>query len=157
MIRLKFIVVDKTRSLFLKEGETFYLERVRRYAKSRWTEVKPVRIKKGVTDEEILTLEGKRILASVREGDYLACLDRSGHQYDSEGLADWLQQLSLKVRGWLCLAIGGPLGIGRSVLERSEKVLSLSRLTFTHEMSRMILLEQIYRALTILRGENYHK
>jgi 23S rRNA (pseudouridine1915-N3)-methyltransferase len=157
MIKLKFIVVDKTRAPFLKEGEAVYLERVQKYAKVRWTEVKPVGIKKGVPDEEILTLEGKRILQSLKEGDYLACLDRSGHPYDSNGLADWLHQLSLSVRGWLCLAIGGPLGIDKRILEKSKKVLSLSRLTFTHEMSRLILLEQIYRALTILRGEKYHK
>ena len=157
MIKLKFIVVDKTRSPFLKEGEAFYLERVRKYAKGRWTEVKPARIKKGITDEEILALEGKRIIGSLKEGDYLACLDRSGHQFDSLGLADWLDQLSVSVKGSLCLVIGGPLGIHKSVLEKSERVLSLSRLTLTHEMSRLILLEQVYRALTILRGEKYHK
>jgi 23S rRNA (pseudouridine1915-N3)-methyltransferase len=119
--------------------------------------VKPAGIKKGIPDEEILGLEGNRILQAVKEGDALACLDRSGHLYDSEGLADWLHGLSLRLRGWLCLAIGGPLGIDRRVLEKSDNVLSLSRLTFTHEMSRLILLEQIYRALTILRGEKYHK
>ncbi|MEJ2726135.1 MAG: 23S rRNA (pseudouridine(1915)-N(3))-methyltransferase RlmH, partial [Deltaproteobacteria bacterium] len=59
--------------------------------------------------------------------------------------------------GWVCLAIGGPLGLSKALLERSDKVLSLSRLTLTHEMSRLVLLEQVYRAFTIIRGEKYHK
>jgi len=89
--------------------------------------------------------------------DYVIALDRSGKTYTSKGLAGWLDKLSIHVGGWVSFVIGGPLGLSSSVLERSQGIFSLSRLTLTHEMSRLILLEQLYRALTILRGENYHK
>jgi 23S rRNA (pseudouridine1915-N3)-methyltransferase len=84
-------------------------------------------------------------------------LDRSGHEFDSQELAAWLDSLSTGTGGWVSFIIGGPLGLPRELLDRAGKILSLSRLTMTHEMSRLLLLEQLYRAFTILRGEKYHK
>ena len=83
--------------------------------------------------------------------------DRSGRQYDSEKLACWLQKLSIKAVGWVCFVIGSPVGLSDEVKEAADKILSLSRLTFTHEMSRLILLEQIYRSFTIMEGHKYHR
>jgi 23S rRNA (pseudouridine1915-N3)-methyltransferase len=157
MLKLKFIMVDKTRAPFLKEGESFYLDRLRRYTQIEWIEVKPVRITKGVQEEEVKNTEGRAILQKVDAGDYLIALDRSGAQYDSEGLSEWLKRLSINVRGPVCFTIGGPVGLSKTVLEKAGSVLSLSKMTLTHEMSRLVLLEQTYRAFTIIRGEKYHK
>jgi 23S rRNA (pseudouridine1915-N3)-methyltransferase len=157
MLKLRIIVVDRTRSPFLKEGESFYLKRLSRYSQVAWEEVKAVKIRKGRTEEEILIAEGEAIARRVAPADYLVSLDRSGHQYDSEALAQWLEDLSIEAKGWVCFAIGGPLGLSKPLLERADKILSLSTLTLTHEMSRLILLEQLYRAFTIMRGEKYHK
>jgi 23S rRNA (pseudouridine1915-N3)-methyltransferase len=157
VLKLKVIVIDRTRSPFLKEGETFYLKRLRKYTQVQWIEVKPAKIKKGRTTEEILTAEGETIIRSLGPRDYLVPLDRSGHQYDSAELAARLDKLSLIAGGWVRFIIGGPLGLSRDILERAREILSLSRLTLTHEMSRLLLLEQLYRAFTILRGEKYHK
>jgi 23S rRNA (pseudouridine1915-N3)-methyltransferase len=157
MLKLRLIVVDRTRSPFLKEGESFYLKRLRKYAQVVYDEVKPVKIRKGRTEAEILGAEGDAIARRVSPGDYLVSLDRTGWDCDSEGFARWLEGLSVEAKGWVCLAIGGPLGLSKALLERSDKVLSLSRLTLTHEMSRLVLLEQVYRAFTIIRGEKYHK
>lgn len=157
MLKLKVIVVDRTRSPFLKEGESFYLERLRRYAQVEWVEVKPAKIKKGRPDEEILSAEGQAIARKLAPRDYLIPLDRTGHQFDSEELAAWLDRLSTGTAGWISFIIGGPLGLSKELLARAQKTLSLSRLTLTHEMSRLLLLEQLYRAFTILRGEKYHK
>ncbi len=157
MLKLRIIVVDRTRSSFLKEGESFYLERLRKYVQVEWVEVKPARIRKGSPEEKILGTEGKAITRKVAPRDYLVPLDRSGHQFDSKALAAWLESLSTRTEGWVSFIIGGPLGLSKELLNRAGKILSLSRLTLTHEMSRLLLLEQLYRAFTILRGEKYHK
>ena len=129
---------------------------VRRYARVEWVEVKPAKIIKGRSSEEILGLEGRTIARRLAPGDYLVPLDRGGHQFDSPELAAWLNTLSSR-GGWINFIIGGPLGLSREILEGAHEPLSLSRLTLTHEMSRLFLLEQLYRAFTILRGEKYHK
>jgi 23S rRNA (pseudouridine1915-N3)-methyltransferase len=157
MLKIRVIAVDRTRSPFLKEGESFYLKRLRRYAQVEWAEVKPARISKGRPVGEILSDESEKIGRRLIHRDYLVALDRSGHQYDSEELAAWLDGLSTGAGGWISFIIGGPLGLSRELMERSHNTLSLSRLTLTHEMSRLILLEQLYRAFTIMRGESYHK
>jgi 23S rRNA (pseudouridine1915-N3)-methyltransferase len=157
MLKIKFIVVDKTRASFIKEGEAFYLARLKRYVQTEWLEVKPVRIIKGYQEEDIKRAEGKSILQKAATGDYLIALDRSGRQYDSKAISDWLSRLSINVRGSVCFTIGGPVGLSNEVLEKADSRLSLSRMTLTHEMSRIILLEQLYRAFTIIHGEKYHK
>ncbi len=157
MLKIRVIVVDRTRAPFLKAGEAFYLERLQKYAQVEWVEVKPTKIKKGRSSEEIVSAEGEKISQRLAMRDYLVTLDRSGHEHDSVGLAAWLNKLSTGVWDRVSFIIGGPLGLSREILERSQKVLSLSKLTLTHEMSRLLLLEQLYRAFTILRGEKYHK
>ena len=156
MLKIKFIVVDRTRSAFLKQGESFYLERLQRYAQTEWLEVKPVKIRKGASAQEILISEGNLILKRFLARDYIVALDRSGRSYDSEGLAGRIEKLPL-THDRVTFVIGSPLGLSRKILEAADEILSLSQLTFTHEMSRLILLEQLYRALTIIKGEKYHK
>ncbi|MGD8227274.1 MAG: 23S rRNA (pseudouridine(1915)-N(3))-methyltransferase RlmH [Desulfobacteraceae bacterium] len=157
MLKLKIIVVDRTRSSFLKAGESFYLERLRKYVQAEWIEVKPAKIKKGRPEEEILSLEGQGIARRLGPRDYTVPLDRTGHAFDSEELATWLDKLSTGTGGWVSFIIGGPLGLSQELLDQAGRILSLSRLTLTHEMSRLLLLEQLYRAFTIIRGEKYHK
>ncbi len=157
MLRIRVIVVDRTRSGYLREGESLYLDRLKHYALVEWVEVKPVKMKKGRPEQDILAREGKAIDVKVNPRDYLIALDRSGRTFDSKGLAAWLERLSVDVGGWVSFVIGGPLGLSRDILMRAQEVVSLSRLTLTHEMTRLILLEQIYRAFTIMRGETYHK
>ena len=157
MPRIRIIVVDRTRSPFLKEGEIFYLDRLRKYIQVDWVEVKPTKISQGRPAQKILAAEGDKIAQKVAQNDYLVCLDRSGNQYDSETLAAWLDSLFNRGEQRVSFIIGGPLGLSKDILNRSRETLSLSQLTLTHEMSRLILLEQLYRAFTILRGEKYHK
>jgi 23S rRNA (pseudouridine1915-N3)-methyltransferase len=156
-LKLRVIVVDRTRSPFLKEGELFYIDRLKKYAKVEWIEVKPTMVKKGRPADGVLTAEGQAIARRLMPRDYLVALDRSGHQYDSVGLAEWLDKLSMDRGGWISLVIGGPLGLSKDLLNNAHKVLSLSKLTLTHEMCRLLLLEQLYRAFTIIKGEKYHK
>lgn len=157
MIKIRIIVADRTRSPFLAEGEAFYLKRLQSYAQVEWVEVKPVRMTKGRPEEEILHLEGQALIRKRGPKDYLVALDRTGRQYGSEEFAGRLEKVAMNAGGGITFMIGGPLGLSGDVLAESDEILSLSRFTFTHEMSRVLLLEQIYRAFTILKGEKYHK
>jgi len=151
------VVIDKTRSPFLKEGEAFYLERLRRYAQVEWIEIKPVKIKKGRSDGEILGAEARAIGRRRRSTDVLIARDGKGEELDSNALAAWLNRVSTQEPGWATFVIGSPLGLSKEIIRSAKKVLALSRLTLTHEMTRLVLLEQLYRAMTILKGEKYHK
>jgi len=157
MIRIRIIVVDRTRSPFLAEGEAFYRKRLQNYAQVEWIEVKPVKMTKGRPEEEILHLEGQALIRKRGSRDYLVALDRSGRQYGSEEFAGRLEKVGLNAAGGVTFMIGGPLGLSREAMAEADEILSLSKFTFTHEMSRVLLLEQIYRAFTILKGEKYHK
>ncbi|MFO7985781.1 MAG: 23S rRNA (pseudouridine(1915)-N(3))-methyltransferase RlmH [Desulfatiglandaceae bacterium] len=157
MVKIKIVVVGKTKAPFLTDGESFYLERLRRYASTEWIEVKPVTIKKGKTREAVLASEGERIKKRLHQRDHIIALDIRGKTYTSQSLARRIETL-VSTQDRLCFIIGGALGLSRELLNKTaDENLSLSTLTLTHEMSRMILLEQVYRAFTILRGEKYHK
>ena len=156
MLKIKIIVVDRTRSTFLAQGEAFYLDRLKRYAHTEWLETKPVRMTKDIPVQRILDLEGNFITKRLLPQDYAIALDRSGKALDSEGMAAWIERLSIS-HNRLAFVIGGPLGLSGTILNRANETLSLSRLTLTHEMSRLFLLEQLYRAFTIINNEKYHK
>ena len=157
MLKLKFIVVDRTRSSFIREGEKEYLKRLKRFISFKWTEVKPVRITKNTSDEEVITKEGENILFKIEPGDYMIALDRTGKQCNSEGFASMFKKLAMENRGQICFITGGPLGLSKDVLKRADYILSISEMTLTHEMVRLILTEQVYRAFTIIEGHKYHK
>ena len=156
MSKIKFIVVGSTRSSFLKQGEVFYLERLRRYAPTEWIEVRPQKVSKGRSREEILKAECLSIGKKYLPDDHIIALDLKGKEYDSEGLAALVEKL-LQTPKRLCFVVGGPLGLSKKVLDTASDIVSLSKMTLTHEMSRLVLLEQVYRAHTIINGEKYHK
>jgi 23S rRNA (pseudouridine1915-N3)-methyltransferase len=157
MLKIKIMVIDRTKAAFLKQGEDFYKERLKHYTSLEWVELKPVKILKKKTDIEIMAAEAQIIRKSLQPRDYLIALDRSGESPGSAELAEWLRRLSLNSQGTITFLIGGPLGLDQELLGQARKIFSLSKLTLTHEMSRLILLEQLYRAFTILKGEKYHK
>jgi 23S rRNA (pseudouridine1915-N3)-methyltransferase len=157
MLRIRIVVVDRTRAAFLRDGESFYLERLRKHVAVEWETVKPVKIVKGRNEGEILAAEGEALARKIAPKETLVALDRTGELLDSEELAHWLDRLGRHAPGCVTFVIGGPLGLSEAILKGAQKILSLSRLTLTHEMSRLVLLEQLYRAMTILKGEKYHK
>lgn len=111
---------------------------------------------KSFTPEQYKQQEGDLILKKVASGDYLVLLDEHGREPRSVELAQWLQHMQNTVSRRLVFVIGGPYGFSPQVYHRANEQLSLSRLTFSHQMVRLLFVEQIYRALTILKGEPYH-
>jgi 23S rRNA (pseudouridine1915-N3)-methyltransferase len=156
-MKIKIIVVGKTKEKFLQQGEQEFQRRLKHYCQLEQVIIKEEKIVSNRTEQIIKLKEAERILAQTTRGSYIIALDREGDQVSSEELAEFLQQKMNDGYGEAIFIIGGTLGLGETVLNSSAKVLSLSKMTFTHEMSRLILLEQLYRAFTILKGTKYHK
>jgi 23S rRNA (pseudouridine1915-N3)-methyltransferase len=156
-MRIKILAVGENRVSYLVKGEDDFLHRLKHYCTIEMWSVKSEKIKMGRRREEIFKKEAERLFKQIPERSMVIILDRNGKEYSSEELAEKLSVWQNKGIRNLVIIIGGPLGLSCSIKKKADVVLSLSRLTFTHEMIRLILLEQIYRAFTILKGEKYHK
>ncbi len=156
MPRIRIIVVGQTRAGFLQEGQSFYLDRLRHYVPVDWVETKPAALAKNITHQSVREQEARHLMKKLRDREYVISMDRKGKSYDSLEFASHVERLVTE-QDRLAFVIGGAVGLADDLLKGSQEVLSLSRFTFTHEMTRLFLLEQLYRAFTIIRGESYHK
>jgi 23S rRNA (pseudouridine1915-N3)-methyltransferase len=155
MMRLEIIYPGKTKEKYLQKGIDEYVKRLGRYVKIKIHEIKEL---KGKGDDHSLKeKEGRQLLSKVQKSSFLVVLDPSGFQKSSEELAGAISKWEGQGRQAIVFVIGGPIGLSREVLDQADEVLSLSKMTFTHEMARLILLEQIYRAYNIKAGTAYHK
>lgn len=154
-MNLEFIFLGPTSEDYLGKGIADFQKRLERYCQVK---VKVVKERKGkLADQVRVSTEGRDLLEQIEPKSFLVVLDRTGRQVTSEGLADLFVQWQGQNRRVVSFIIGGALGLSPEVLAAADLVLSLSMMTFTHEMARMIMLEQIYRAHTILAGTKYHK
>ncbi|MGW8287231.1 MAG: 23S rRNA (pseudouridine(1915)-N(3))-methyltransferase RlmH [Desulfobulbales bacterium] len=155
-MRFELLFLGKTKESYLAAGISDYLVRLNRYTATEIRILKEGKVKKNEPENLLVERESDMLLKNV-QGSYLVCLDRTGKQLDSLELADQIEKWELQGQKKVTFIIGGPLGLSQTILARADLVLSLSRLTLTHEMSRLLLLEQLYRAGTIRAGEKYHK
>ena len=156
-MKLHLIFVGKTREPYLREGIEDFLHRLRRYVTVEIKIVRSERLTRGSQEARVVARESERVVSAVPSHSHLVVLDRAGKQMTSEALALWWQELEHKGCRKLCFVVGGVLGFSDDLRSQAQTLLSLSKMTFTHEMSRLILLEQLYRACTIMRGEKYHR
>ncbi|MFH1674952.1 MAG: 23S rRNA (pseudouridine(1915)-N(3))-methyltransferase RlmH [Pseudomonadota bacterium] len=156
-MNIRLIVVGKTKAPYLTEGIKDYIQRLKRYGNVELVEVKGVPERSSQNKGYVLDKEAERILSKIEKGTFLIVLERTGRLLSSEELSELFRSyLDKGIRGWT-FVIGGPLGIAPAVIEKADLVLSISKMTLTHDMTRLILLEQIYRAMTIDAGVPYHK
>lgn len=134
-----------------------YESRAQRYWKLELVEVRGGAGARSASPEAVRNAEAERIVSRLPSGLEVVALTRDGKGMDSEALAGYLERHAIRSSAGVAFVIGGAHGLGAAVLERSRRRLSLSRMTLPHEMARLILAEQLYRAGTILRGEPYHK
>lgn len=147
--------IGKTTEPYLETGIGIFEKRLKNYLPFTWTVLPGAKIK--TTDGAVLKQEeGKMILSKIAPDDYLVLLDENGKQFSSTELAQWLEQRLAASNRRLIFLIGGAFGFSADVYTRANMQVSLSRLTFSHQMVRVFLLEQLYRAMTILRNEPYH-
>jgi len=156
-MRLKLIVVGKTKENYIHMGEMDFAARLKNYCEFEQVIVRDERITASRNEGEIKMQEGERILQKLGPSSLVVALDQRGEQLSSERLAGFIDQARQRGAKQIDFIIGGALGLGENVLSRADKMLSLSAMTFTHEMARLILLEQLYRAHSILAGAKYHK
>jgi 23S rRNA (pseudouridine1915-N3)-methyltransferase len=159
-MQIRIIVVGKIKEKFVQVGIAEYDKRLRPYAKVQIVEVadeKRPGSASPATESAAIEKEGERILAAIPEDSFVIALDVKGRSWSSEELAASLREWELSGQNHLAFVIGGDLGLSPAVRTRSNMRLSLSPMTFTHPMARLLLLEQVYRAFRILRGEPYHK
>lgn len=156
-MKLRLVCVGKLSAPFLQEGADEYTGRIKRYLPLETVELREEKGGGKKADPRYLReCEGKRILEKIPDGAFAVVLDEKGKGLDSEGVAALLERHMVQGTPEMALVIGGAYGLSPGVRERADLVLSLSPLTFTHQMARLIVLEQIYRGLTILRNEPYH-
>jgi 23S rRNA (pseudouridine1915-N3)-methyltransferase len=159
-MQIRVIAVGKIKEQFLREGIAEYEKRLHPYAKLQVVELpeeKRPQPASPANESVAIEKEGERIFAAIAENSYVIALDMKGQSWSSEELAASFGEREISGQNQLAFVIGGDLGLSPAVLARSNLRLSLSKMTFTHPMARLLLLEQVYRAFRILRGEPYHK
>jgi 23S rRNA (pseudouridine1915-N3)-methyltransferase len=155
-LRFEFLFLGKTKEAYLAAGIADYAGRLARYSAVDIKTLKENKIRKGEPESVQIEKEGE-ILLQGAQGSYIVCLDRSGRQMDSLELAAQVERWEMQGLKKITFVIGGPLGLSSALFAGAGLILSLSPMTFTHEMTRLLLLEQLYRACTIKAGEKYHK
>ena len=157
MVKIKVIAVGKTREGWIKEGILHYQKLLKKYVELELLEIREEKITKSKRKQTILDVEAERILRHLKKSSLCLALDAKGKSLSSESFAKQLEENLSRGYSEFVFILGGALGLSRKVLNVCPIKLSLSQMTFTHEMSRLILLEQIYRAFSILKGTGYHK
>ena len=155
-MKIKVVCIGKTGKGFLIDGEKEYLNRLKHYVNIVRIEIPDIKNAKKLSIDQIKSLEGKEILSKVIPGEHLILLDEKGKDFTSEKFADFIQKKFNQGGKGLVFVIGGAYGFSKEVYDRSDSLLSLSKMTFSHQMIRMIFFEQLYRGMTILKGEPYH-
>jgi len=153
---LSLIWIDKTRDVWLRAGIEHYIKKIEHYLHVQVLQVRGVRFVRNMRPDEVMKREARSIIKALPKGTFTVALDVKGRMLDSPGLARMLTDLEIRGVRDLTMVIGGASGLAPEIIKRADKRLSLSPMTFTHDMARLILVEQIYRACTIKAGEPYH-
>jgi len=159
-VNIQIICIGKLKEKYWTDAIAEYSKRLSRYCTLEIIELKEARLpdKASPADEENVKLEeGRAILKAIKDGTYVITLEILGKQLTSPELADKIQTLSIEGKSNVAFIIGGSLGLSAEVSKRADYKLSFSRMTFPHQMMRVILLEQIYRGFKIIKNEAYHK
>ena len=159
-MKITIICVGKIKEKFYRDAIEEYAKRLNKYCKFEIVEVADEKTPdkaSAVEEEQIKEKEASRSLAKIKPDAYVCTLEIAGKQLSSTELADWMEKTAIGGRSHIAFVIGGSLGLHSSVLQRSDYALSFSKMTFPHQLMRVILSEQIYRAYRIIHNEPYHK
>ncbi|PLT29536.1 23S rRNA (pseudouridine(1915)-N(3))-methyltransferase RlmH [Peribacillus deserti] len=159
-MNISIVTVGKLKEKYLKQGIEEYVKRMSPYAKIDLIEVPDEKAPETLSEiemEQIKDKEGERILSKINPDAHVIALAIQGKQKSSEELAESLDKLATYGKSKVAFVIGGSLGLSKAVMQRADEALSFSKMTFPHQLMKLILVEQIYRAFRINRGEPYHK
>ncbi len=159
-MKITLVTVGKIKENYLRDAVAEYVKRLGKYCKLEVIETADEKTPDHASEtveEAIRAKEAERILRYIREDAFVITLEILGKQLSSEELAKKIETLGVQGKSHIIFVIGGSIGLGKEVLERSDFALSFSRMTFPHQLMRVILLEQVYRSFRIINGEPYHK
>jgi 23S rRNA (pseudouridine1915-N3)-methyltransferase len=155
-MKVIMLVIGKTTDAYLREGITIYAKRLQHYIPFEIKEIPDVRNAGNLSHTQLKAQEGRLILRQLGPNDDLLLLDENGLQFSSEEWAGYLEKKLCYTSRSLVFAVGGAFGFSDDVVQRATDKIALSRMTFSHQMARLIFTEQLYRACTIIKGESYH-
>ncbi|MBJ2190124.1 MAG: 23S rRNA (pseudouridine(1915)-N(3))-methyltransferase RlmH [Muribaculaceae bacterium] len=155
-MKIVIIAVGKTSTGYVACGVEEFLKRANRYVPTELLVIPDVKSSKALSEDAQKQQEGRSIISALQPGDIVTLLDERGKELTSREFSLMIERRMVQGIKRLVFVIGGPYGFSNEVYERADSKLSLSRMTFTHEMVRLFFMEQIYRAMTIMRGEPYH-
>lgn len=159
-MNITILCVGQIKEKYFRDAIAEYQKRLSRYCKLQMIEVADEKTKENASEAEndlIRKKEGERLLKHIKDSDYCITLEIDGKMLTSEGFSKEIDRLGLAGKSSLVFVIGGSIGLDTAVIKRSDYALSFSKMTFPHQLMRVILLEQIYRSYRIMRGEPYHK
>ncbi len=155
-MQIELLVIGKTNADYLQTGISDYLARLKHYVPFLLTVIPDIKNAKSLSQDQLKVKEGELLLKTVDKSDWLVLMDENGRVFSSVEFSDYLQNQMLTGRKKLIFLIGGAYGFSQDVYQRANAKVSLSKMTFSHQMVRLIFVEQLYRAMTILKGEPYH-
>jgi 23S rRNA (pseudouridine1915-N3)-methyltransferase len=155
-MKIEFLLIGKTEAAYLRDGISLYEERLKHYTSYSKKEIPDIKNSSSLSKEQVKEREGEQILKNLTETDELVLLDERGAQLTSEDFALRVERWSVRGVKKIVFAVGGAYGFSDALYKRANEKISLSRMTFSHQMVRVIFLEQLYRAFTIIKGEPYH-
>ena len=156
-MKIKIIALGKIKEKYLKSGIDEFLKRLTPYASVSVVELNPIEIKDENLKDKILLDEGEKILSNIKPLDFVITLEIEGQQFSSEDFAQKIKDLTNNGTQEIVFVIGSSCGIGKNVSTRANLKMSMSKMTFLQQFARLLLVEQIYRAFKIIKGETYHK
>ena len=156
-MKVKLLMIGKTQESYITEGFELYNKRIVHYLPFEEFTIPTLRDTKNMKDAEVKQKEGELFLKNLREDDFVVLLDERGKQYDSVEFAGFIQQRMNMATKTLIFTVGGAFGFSEEVYKRANYKISLSKMTFSHQIIRLIFMEQLYRAFSIINGEPYHK
>lgn len=155
-MKIQLMAVGRTTTPYLQQGIKIYTDRLSHYIPLETTIIPDIKNTKGISEQRQKELEGQAMLQRIAGSDFVVLLDEKGRQFTSRQFATFIEKKMLTLPQRLTFIVGGPYGFSNDVYNRANQLLSLSDMTFPHEMVRLFFVEQLYRAFTIIGGEPYH-
>jgi 23S rRNA (pseudouridine1915-N3)-methyltransferase len=155
-MKIKLLFTGKTRPAYLDQGVQDYFRRINHYTSLQLIEIQDLKKTRGLPQQKIMELEGDKILKNIQAEDFVILLDERGNQLSSVELAGLIEEKTMQSVKSLVYVTGGAFGYDNKVYDRSNMLLSVSKMTFSHQVIRILFLEQLYRAFTMIKGQPYH-
>lgn len=155
-MKVKLLMVGKTVQQFINSGFENYQQRMVHYIPFEYKVISELKKTKNLSEKQQKTKEGELILNQIQPADFVVLLDENGKELSSVGFARWIEKLMINGMKDVVFVVGGAYGFSEQVYKRCNFKMSLSKMTFSHQMVRLIFIEQLYRAMTIIKGEPYH-